>query len=70
MTIGQILLYHNLGVEMKYGKKGNGEKSSVRNMSYDQVKQLREEMRQQGLIDEKARSDAKKEKYRAKYGDV
>jgi predicted transcriptional regulator len=68
MTIGQIVMYHSLGYEMKNGKADN--KPTLKNMSYSQLKEYRDELKRQGLIDERAESNKKKEQYRAKYGAV
>lgn len=44
MTIGQIMLYHNLGIEMKYPSPDK-EKDSLKDRSYDEVKAIREDLR-------------------------
>jgi len=69
MSLGQIVLYHNLGIEMKYGKP-TGDKKTLRGRSYAEVKAARDEARKQLQIDDQARSDAKKAEYRDKYGEV
>jgi len=72
MSIGQIVMYHNIGVEIKYpqpGPNGNGKhKPSISN--YAQAKAARDQMKAQGLINEQAQSDDAKAQYRTKYGDV
>ena len=47
MSIGQIIMYHNLGIELKYGKpKDDGEPESLANMTNEQKLQWREDMAQ------------------------
>ena len=71
MTIGQIVMYHNLGIEISNPTPPptDGSKPSAFS-SADDVKKKREELKRQGLIEEVAVSDDAKEKYRAKYGDI
>lgn len=48
MTIGQLVMYHNLGIELRYGKRdGNGAPRTVKDMSYEEVRARREELRRQ-----------------------
>jgi len=58
MTIGQVFLLHNRGIEIKYpdpkGKKGGS------GLSYEELASAREEMRATGLLDD----------LEHKYGDV
>ncbi len=61
MSLPQIILYHNLGLEIKYPKDPAGEKSS------EEVKKIKEEMIKTGLIE---RKDEKKEELRRKYGSI
>lgn len=53
MTIGQLILYHNLGIELKYGTGDNQDKpKSVADMSYAELAAKREELRRQyGAVD-------------------
>lgn len=67
MSIGQIVLYHNLGVEMKYGKGGSGGKRTLRGASPAEVRRARAEARRQLGVGE---GDDVKAKLREKYGDV
>lgn len=51
MSLPQIIMYHKIGVELKYGK---GEDSpSLKNKSYDELVAIKEEMVEQGLIERK-----------------
>lgn len=49
MTIGQIVMYHNLGIEMKYGKQGDTDTQTKKpsEMSYDELKAVRDQLRSQ-----------------------
>jgi len=54
MTIGQLVLYHNLGMEMKYGKKEDdgGGVVPVDKMTPEQMRAKKAELkRQYGSID-------------------
>jgi len=67
MTIGQIILYRNLGYEMKYGTgDGKGRPRST----LDQIKAAKKEFAQQRQAEKQAESEKVKESYRAKYGDI
>lgn len=75
MSLGQIILYHNIGIELKYGKRqGGGKRSFGRDSSPAEIRKARDEARRllmQGKVKaDQERSDARKETYRAKYGDV
>ena len=71
MTIGQIVMYHNLGLEIKYPAPEDADgKPSLKNKSHAEIKAIREQMRRDGLIDEQAKSDEAKAQWRDKYGDV
>ncbi len=74
-SLGQIVLYHNLGVDMKAGTLGKGTNPrSTQNMSHGEVKKLRDELRAQGYADEvaadKEQSNATKAELAEKYGDI
>lgn len=69
-SLGQIVLYHNLGLELKFGKPDSTGKRTLRGKSYAEIKKAREEARRQLGLTEQAKSDATKAQYRAKYGDV
>lgn len=61
MSLGQIVLYHNLGIEMKYG---GGKKRSLKDMNHAELVAARAEARKQlGEGDVKAAM-------REKYGDI
>jgi hypothetical protein len=50
MSLAQIIMYHNMGLELKYPKSDKPKKAS--DMSYDELKQIREELRNKyGAID-------------------
>jgi hypothetical protein len=44
MSLSQIMLYHNLGMETKYGKPEKTVKQT-KDMSYDELKAIRDENR-------------------------
>ena len=44
MSIGQIIMYYNMGMEAKYPDP-DSDKNKLKNMSYDEVKAIRDEMR-------------------------
>lgn len=43
MSLAQIILYHNLGIEQKYGKQEKPTKAT--DMSYAELKRIRDENR-------------------------
>jgi hypothetical protein len=45
MSIEQIILFYNLGLEMKYGKGEREETPSLRNMTPEELTKLREQLR-------------------------
>lgn len=54
MDIGQIVMYHNLGIELKYGKGDSSPDAPKKpsEMSYDELKAVRDQLRAQyGEID-------------------
>ncbi len=71
MSLGQIVMYHNLAIEIKSGKSAtdenalDGKPKSLTDYSYDELKEKREELRNLGLI---AKPD--KKQLAAKYGDI
>lgn len=68
MSLPQIILYYNLGIEIKYPKPTEEEdKNRLSKMSYKELKKLKEEMVQQGLIE---KNESIKEEYRKKYGSI
>lgn len=63
MTIGQIILYHSKGIDMKYGTgKKNSNAPTLLDKSEDELRALREEA--------KAQAERDKEEMRRKYGDI
>jgi hypothetical protein len=48
MSLGQIIMYYNLGFDQLNGGKEEKEKKE-----YEELKKARDEMRAQGLIDKK-----------------
>jgi hypothetical protein len=44
MSLSQIMLYHNLGIEQKYGKQDSKPKRAEE-MSHSELKQKREELK-------------------------
>ena len=69
MTIGQIVAYHNIGIEIKYPNPGkpDPDKRSLKNMSRKEVGKAQQEARD---TVKEIRSKENKEQYRAKYGDI
>jgi hypothetical protein len=66
MSLGQIIMYHNLGLEMKYpAPPGKG----VAGMSSDQLRKSFEEMKALGLIEKKQEADMR-QTLREKYGAI
>ena len=70
MSFEQIVLYHNKGLEMSNPQPPatNGDKPSAFK-SGKEVRDKREELVRQGLIDDEPESDGK-DVYREKYGDI
>ena len=73
MSLCQIVLYHNIGIDIKYPKP-SGDKPSLQNMDNKSVQETIEEARRiwREAKDEEERrtSDEQKEKFREIYGDV
>jgi hypothetical protein len=52
MSLGQILLYHNLAIEIKYGKPENNGVEGFAEKSPDEIRRIRDQYRTQyGDID-------------------
>ena len=49
----QIIMYHKIGVDLKYPQANPEKGGSLQNMNYEQLKAKREEMIKQGLIERK-----------------
>jgi len=64
MSLGQIILYNNLGIEIKYPvpTTRNGHKRLV-DRNYSELKAIQDDMIKNGLIDAK-------DEWREKYGEV
>lgn len=76
MSIGQIIMYYNMGMEAKYPDP-DSDKNKLKNMSYDEVKAIRDEMRNLGLSTVEEYKEAKiqqaedkKQELARKYGDI
>jgi len=68
MTLGQLVMYHNIGLEIKYPKPV-GEKPSIANMSKEEVSKLRKEAREM-MGKTEPRTKEEDAMYRAKYGAI
>ena len=73
MSLAQIILYHNVGIEMKYPDPER-KKSAFASMTKDERIAHREEARrimaEAKAEDERKRSEDAKAEYRAKYGAI
>jgi len=73
MSLCQIILYHNLGIEIKYPKP-EGSKPSIQDLDKKTRQQMIDEAkriwRESKDEEDRKRSEERKEPYRAKYGDV
>ena len=71
MSIGQIILYHNLGLEIKYPKPPTispaGKPLVAANKSPKELKRIRQELRDQVSQQE---NEKQKQQWRTKYGDI
>jgi len=47
MSLSQIILYHNLGIEQKYPRPKDDGPKTTRDMSYSELKKIRDELRTQ-----------------------
>jgi hypothetical protein len=70
MSLGQIVLYHNIGSDLKNGIGSNGKHKSMVGKTYAEVKKKRDELIEQGYIEGKKQSEENKEHLREKYGDI
>ena len=43
MSLAQVVLYHNIGIEQKYGKQTQPTKAA--DMSHEQLKKIRDDLR-------------------------
>lgn len=62
MTIGQIIYYHNVGIEVRNGVKP---KSELLNMSAEELKALRD-----GIIDSVEGAKEQRDELKEKYGEI
>ena len=68
MTIGQIIFYHNKGIELQWPNPNvNNSEPSLLNKSPAELRKIRDDILKQ--MDEE-KSNKTKEAMRAKYGDV
>lgn len=52
MSLGQIVMYHNLGIELKHGGGTRGGKKTLRGANASEIRMAREEARRQlGMAD-------------------
>ena len=72
MSIGQIVMYHNIGTDQKYGPgvPTTGNKPTLMNKSHAELQAKRKQLIDQGLIDEAKVNDEAKQPYRDKYGEI
>ncbi len=75
MSIGQIVMYHNLGADIKAAVPAeSGNPRSLRNMSVKEVRKIRDDLRKQGytegLEQDRKKSEAAKAPFQDKYGDI
>lgn len=65
MTIGQILYYHNMGLEIKYGIKSESASDGLLNKDVDELRKIRDEVNEIFEAEKIA-----KEELQRKYGDI
>jgi len=66
MSIGQIMMYHNAGIEIKYpAPEGSGMKLST--AEYSQLAAVRDDMIETGLLEP---NESDKKRWKEKYGEV
>ena len=70
MSIGQIVMYMNLGVELNSPQQDNASRRSLANMSLAERRATMKSLREQGYIKDREQSDANKQQFADKYGDV
>jgi len=76
ISIGQIIMYHNIGIEMKYPDASKpSDPDSLATKSPADLRKYRDDLKRMRIIDEEAKqkeaSDKlKAEKYGPRYGDV
>ena len=74
MTIGQLVMYHNLGIEIKYPKKEEGNNKSLSSMTIaerkEAIRYAHEAMNQTDVDNRESENDERKEEFRKVYGDI
>ena len=71
MSLGQIIMYFNLGMDTKYPQEKKD--GTLSNMSHDQLKALRKELRELGLAEKEERErkqEEQKKNLTEKYGEI
>jgi hypothetical protein len=71
MSLGQIILYFNLGMDTKYPPEKK--EGVLANKSHAQLKALRDELRQLGLAEKQEKEQKQEEQKKAlaeKYGNI
>ena len=63
MTIGQIFMYNNKGIELKYGIAEPKKTDSLLDKSVEELRKMRDDFKAQN-------EDPLKSELRAKYGDI
>jgi hypothetical protein len=68
MSIGQIVMYHNLGIEIKYPKPPSapGSGPSIKSSR----KEIKAALAQAKELKTQSENASEKERYREKYGDI
>ncbi len=76
MSLGQIVMYHNLGSDIKAGVPVNGgNPRSLMNMPIEEVRKIRDDLRKKGYTKglnegQDQKNETAKAPYRDKYGDI
>ena len=70
MSLGQLVMYHNIGLEIKYPKPPAGDKPSYKDMSTADLRKARDEARALLGKTDSPRSKEEDAMYRAKYGAI
>ena len=67
-SLGQIIMYHNKGAELKFGPVKKPD--SLMDMSHAELKEYRQKLKDEGLIEKKKASDDAKAALGEKYGEI
>jgi hypothetical protein len=74
MTIGQLIMYHNIGIELKYPTPKETKKRSLLDMSKEEQKsaiaKAHEDWKRDRSDSREQENDDQKARYRELYGDV